>query len=111
MTTWRRAFVPVTLAAICWLAVFLTYSALSDPLPPDTAYRPLPTRPFSEVRAADEAQKPEVMARAREVLNRRYDMSDRPITGVMMSGGRKAVQGGARVKLQPAGGAPAPRRR
>jgi len=36
------------------------------------------------------------------VLNQRYDLSDRPIPGVMMSGGRKAVQGGVRVKLRPA---------
>jgi hypothetical protein len=35
------------------------------------------------------------------VLNQRYDLPDRPIPGVMMSG-RKAVQGGVRVNL-PAG--------
>jgi hypothetical protein len=30
-------------------------SAFSDPLPPDLTYRPLPTLPFSRVKAADEA--------------------------------------------------------
>src|SRR3954468_20086568 len=80
----------------------LVISASSDPLPPDTTYRPLPTRPLSEVRADDEAQKPQVMARQADLLNRRYDLTDKPISGVMMSGGRKPVQAGVRVKL-PAG--------
>src|SRR5215216_5537230 len=42
------------------------------------------------------------MQRQRTLLADRYDLSDRPATGVMMSGGRKAVQQGVRVKL-PAG--------
>jgi cytochrome c peroxidase len=54
------------------------------------------------VKTADEAQKPEVMQRQTDLLNERYDLSDRPVPGVMMSGGRKPVQGGVRVKL-PAG--------
>ncbi|WP_046865649.1 cytochrome b6 [Microvirga massiliensis] len=88
-----RGTLLVTGAVLCSLA------ALSDPLPPDTTYRPLPTLPLSEVRAADEAQKPQVMQRQADLLNQRYDLSDRPIPGVMMSGGRKPVQGGVRVKL------------
>ena len=78
---------------LCGLAVS------SDPLPPDTTYRPLPTLPPSEVKADDEAQKPRVMQRQSDLLNERYDLSNRPIPGVMMSGGRKPVQGGVRVKL------------
>jgi cytochrome c peroxidase len=74
----------------------------ADPLPADATYRPLPTLPFSAVKAADEAQKAAVMARQKALLNQRYDLSDRPIPGVMMSGGRKPVQGGVRVRL-PAG--------
>jgi cytochrome c peroxidase len=46
--------------------------------------------------------KPQVMARQEALLGERYDLSDHPIPGVMMSGGRKPVQGGIRVKL-PAG--------
>src|SRR5215217_7604370 len=76
-----------------------SFAALSDPLPPDTTYRPLPTQPFSIVKAMDEAQKPQVMQRASTTLNQRYDVADRPIAGVMMTGGKKAVQGGVRVKL------------
>jgi cytochrome c peroxidase len=51
------------------------------------------------VKAQDEADKPAVMRRAADELARRYDLADRPIPNVMMSGGRRAVQGGVRVKL------------
>src|SRR5258707_6738040 len=77
----------------------LSCVAFSDSLPPDSIYRPLTTQPFSVVRAADEAAKPEVMRRQAEVLQARYDLSNRPIPDVFMSGKRKAVQGGVRVKL------------
>jgi cytochrome c peroxidase len=79
--------------------VLLSLAAHSDPLPPDMTYRPLPTQPFSETKAMDEAQKPGVMQRQLTLLNERYDLSDRPIAGVSMSGGRRSVQGGVRVKL------------
>ncbi len=44
------------------------------------------------------AAKPGVMTRHTELLNQRYDLSNRPAPGVTMSGG-KAVQAGVRVKL------------
>lgn len=72
--------------------------ATADPLPPDLTYRPLPTRPFAAVKADDEAQKPKVMQTQRSVFEKRYDLSNRPLD-VMMSGGRKPVQGDVRVKL------------
>jgi cytochrome c peroxidase len=81
------------------LPFLFSLAAVSDPLPPDATYRPLPTRPFSAVKADDEAQKPQVMARQGTLLEQRYDLSNRPIPGVLMSGGRKVVQGGVRVKL------------
>ncbi|WP_416796786.1 cytochrome B6 [Ciceribacter azotifigens] len=80
-------------------ATVLGFGALSDPLPPDVTYRPLPTMPFSEVRKIDEAQKDAVMRRQRSLLERRYDLSDKPMDNVMMSGGMKPVQDGVRVKL------------
>lgn len=79
----------------------LPLTGTSDPLPPTTTYRPLPTMPFSEAMAIDEAQKPQVMERQRAMLEARYDLSDRPM-GVLMSGGRKQVQEGVRV-LPPEG--------
>jgi cytochrome c peroxidase len=80
----------------------LTPVVLADPLPPDATYRPLPTRPFSEVKLDDETQKPKVMQRQNATLNERYDLSNKAVPGVMMSGGKKPVQAGVRVK--PAGG-------
>ncbi|HEY0821515.1 MAG TPA: hypothetical protein VGD46_22250 [Rhizobacter sp.] len=99
----NRPLVPLlATAVILAAAVAAAVSVRADPLPPDTTYRPLPTQPLSEVKRQDEAAKPKVMQRQQALLESRYDLSNRPVPGVMMSGGRKAVQGGVRVKL-PAG--------
>lgn len=89
------------LPILIWASILAAAApaGFADPLPPDLTYRPLPTMPFSQARAIDEAQKPQVMARQREVLETRYDLADRPMEGVMMSGGRKPVQDGPRVRL------------
>lgn len=58
-------------------------------------------REFAEVMQEDVAAKPQMMQRQRELLQGRYDLSDRP-SDMKMSGGRKAVQQGVRVRL-PAG--------
>ena len=65
------------------LALPFSLAALSDPLPPDLTCRPLPTLPFSRVKAADEAQKAAVMQRQSGLLNERYDLSDRAMQNVM----------------------------
>ena len=80
----------------------LASRGLGDGLPPDTTYRPLPTAPLDAVKKSDTAAKPAVMQRQSRLLSERYDLANRPIPGVKMSGGRKPVQGGVRVKL-PAG--------
>jgi hypothetical protein len=80
-------------------AGFVICASLADPLPPSASYRQLPTLPFAAVKANDEVEKRQVTQDQQAVLNQRYDPSDHPIPGVMMSGGRKAVQGGVRVKL------------
>lgn len=74
----------------------------ADPLPPDATYRPLPTLPLDVVRRNDEAAKPTVLRRQQNLLNERYDLANRPLQGLKMSGGRKGIQSGVRVKL-PAG--------
>jgi cytochrome c peroxidase len=89
----------VPLLALLAGASAIALAASSDPLPPDLTYRPLPTKPFSAVKAEDEQRKTEVMRKQRELLDQRYDLSNRPMQGVTMSGGRKPVQGGVRVKL------------
>ena len=70
--------------------------------PSGKTYFPVVEQDFAKVRADDQAAKPAVMQRQRTLLAERYDLSNRPAAGVMMSGGRKAVQQGVRVKL-PAG--------
>jgi cytochrome c peroxidase len=56
---------------------------------------------FATVMNRMKAEKPKVMARQLELLNLRYDLSDRPAKGVTMSRG-KPIQEGVRAKL-PAG--------
>lgn len=48
--------------------------------------------PFAKTMANMKAAKAEVMKRQMDLLNERYDLSDRPAEGVMMSGGIRAVQ-------------------
>jgi cytochrome c peroxidase len=90
------------LTAATSAALLMSAAALADPLPPDASYRPLPTVPLDVVRRNDEAAKPAVQRRQQNLLNERYDLSNRPIQGLRMSGGRKGIQSGVRVKL-PAG--------
>jgi cytochrome c peroxidase len=80
-------------------AILCGFAAIAEPLPPDATYRPLPTVPIDAVRAIDEGEKSQVMQRQTDLLAQRYDLSDRPMRGVMMSGGRKPVQDGVRVRL------------
>jgi len=98
----RRAHLFVVRLSCVTLAAAAAVTVSADPLPPDATYRPLPTVPFDTVKATDEAGKAQVMARQRALLTLRYDLSNHPIPGAMMSGGRQPVQGGVRVKL-PAG--------
>jgi len=81
-------------------------AATSDPLPPGTTYRALPTMPFTQameaVHAGDGTRHgPEAACHGtqRGMLDARYDLADRPMKGLVMSGGRRAVQDGVRVRL------------
>ncbi|QDU40879.1 hypothetical protein Mal4_52420 [Maioricimonas rarisocia] len=68
-------------------------------VPPIDTYMPVQTKePFEKVMELDVAKKDEFDARQQELLQSRYDLSDRP-SDVMMSGGRKAVQEGVRIRL------------
>lgn len=87
--------------ALGMLAMSVVPLSHADPLPPEATYRPLPTLPLDVVRRNDEGAKEAVQRRQQNLLNQRYDLSDRPMRDVMMSGGRRAVQGGVRVKLRP----------
>jgi cytochrome c peroxidase len=64
-------------------------------------YRPtLMNRDFPTTMRDDIAGKPGVLERQRALLETRYDLSDRPAPGLMMSGGRRPVQEGVRVRLK-----------
>jgi cytochrome c peroxidase len=58
----------------------------------------VPEKTFEEVFEAESAQKEQFQQRQQNLLNQRYDLSDNP-SNVRMSGERKAVQKGVRVKL------------
>jgi cytochrome c peroxidase len=64
-----------------------------------TSYAPVDIKEtFASIMARMTGAKPEIMKRQMDLLNQRYDLSDRPAKGVTMSRG-KAVQEGVRVKL------------
>lgn len=58
------------------------------------------TEDFSKIMERMKADKPKVMQRQQDLLKERYDLSDRPAKGVLMSGAaKKPIQEGVRVKL------------
>ena len=68
---------------------------------PPSSYAPVVvTEDFQAVMARMSAAKAEVMKRQMDLLQERYDLSDRPAKGVTMSRG-KPIQAGVRVKLTP----------
>src|SRR6266478_8494503 len=90
------------LGGLCGGLLLYGLGAAQTQPPSGKTYFPVVEQDFAKVRASDQAAKPAVMQRQRTLLAERYDLSNRPAAGVMMSGGRKAVQQGVRVKL-PAG--------
>jgi len=75
----------------------LTYAEALNPKP--SSYSPVViTEDFGTIMAGMKAARPEIMKRQMDLLNERYDLSDRPAKGVIMSGG-KPVQEGVRAKL------------
>ena len=89
------AFVPVVLTLLG--AAFAQQEARKP-----TSYAPVDIREdFASVLSRMSAAKAEIVGKQRALLEERYDLADRPASGVTMSRG-KAVQEGVRVKL-PAG--------
>jgi cytochrome c peroxidase len=67
--------------------------------PVATSYMPIAiTESFEQISTKKIAEKQRFQNRQNELLKRRYDISDNPISGVVMSRG-KAIQQGVRVKL------------
>ncbi len=64
-----------------------------------TSYMPVDiTESFNSIKTRLSGEKTAVMQRQKALLEQRYDLSNRPATGIKMSGG-KAVQEGVRAKL------------
>ena len=103
MTRRTTTFAWAGVGGVCGALLLWNLGAAQEPQPEAPPKGPTYMRvleeDFATVRGRDVAAKPEVMQRQRSLLADRYDLSDRPATGVMMSGGRKAVQQGVRVKL------------
>jgi cytochrome c peroxidase len=73
----------------------VAFVAAEDP----SSYSPVVIKEnFDDTMARMVTAKPAVMKRQMDLLEERYDMSDRPARGVTMSGG-KAIEEGVRVKL------------
>lgn len=81
------------------IALSVIYAQESKKKP--SSYMPVViTEDFATIMTRMKAAKPEVMKRQMDLLNVRYDLSNRPTAGMTMSRG-KPVQEGVRVKLPP----------
>jgi cytochrome c peroxidase len=97
----------ISSAVVVLLAVVhLSHARAPAPPPPPAekaeSYMPVVIeKSFDATMKEDIAAKDKFMQRHRTLLAERYDTSNRPAADVMMSGGRKPVQQGVRVKLAP----------
>jgi len=92
----RSSLVGWVLVGLLLFAITLVYAETAK-VP--SSYSPVViTEPFDSIMARWKAAKPEIMKRHMDLLNSRYDLSDRPAKGVTMPRG-KAVQEGVRAKL------------
>jgi cytochrome c peroxidase len=76
----------------------LLFNARAEEKPANSYAPVVMSQSFTETVSKMEAAKPEIEKRHADLLQERYDLSDRPAKDVMMSRG-KAVQEGVRVKL------------
>ena len=93
----------IGLTGIFLVLIVLALSTFAQPpLKGESSYSPVVVKEsFEAIMARMKAAKPEVMKRQMDLLSERYDLANRPASGVTMSRG-KPVQEGVRAKL-PAG--------
>ncbi len=88
-------------SCLTFVAVLAAVSVLAGSSPaqnlPKETYMSVLAQDFKAVMEQDAKDKPAIMERQKKLLESRYDLSDKS-SGEMMSGGRKAVQAGVRVK-------------
>jgi cytochrome c peroxidase len=86
---------------LLWLACItaLGVSGLALAADPPSSYAPVVIKEtFQAIKDRMSGEKRSIMQRQMSLLEQRYDLADRPASGVTMSGG-KAVQGGVRARL------------
>ena len=84
---------------LCVAIITAALSYAEAPTPKQSSYSPVViNEDFESIMARMKAAKPEVMKRQMDLLNERYDLSDKPAKGVTMSRG-KPIQDGVRAKL------------
>jgi cytochrome c peroxidase len=89
-----KSILTVSLMSYCF-----TLYAQSPSSPPPNSYLPVViTQDFQTIVNNMTSAKPGIEQRQNNLLNTRYDLSNRPVQGVTMSRG-KPIQGGVRVKL------------
>jgi len=95
---WRR--IAAGALVICLVLIWSAYTQRAAAQEaPKSSYSPVvPREDFATVLRRMKAEKPKIMKRQMDLLNERYDLSDRPAKGVTMTRG-KPVQEGVRVKL------------
>jgi len=93
----NRTVLQITLLIILIVASTFTYAISANPK--QSSYSPVViTEDFDSIMARMKDAKPQVMKRHMDLLQERYDLSDKPDEGVTMSRG-KPIQQGVRVKL------------
>ncbi len=91
----RMPYFPVCLFSFCSLAFSVAHSSE----PAASSYAPVIAKEtFERTVERMSREKPRILARHKSLLDERYDLSSKPISGVTMSRG-KSVQSGIRVKL------------
>ena len=94
---WRARLCSIAVASLVLTGAMSGNARAQEKLP--SSYAPVVIHEeFAQTVARMEAAKPELAARQAALLQQRYDLQDRPATGVTMARG-KPVQEGVRVKL------------
>ncbi len=93
-----KSHIPVRLP-VCLLVVTVLAISASLAQPPASSYAPVVAKEtFDQTVQRMSREKSQIVARHKKLLDERYDLSDKPLTGVKMSRG-KAVQSGIRAHL------------
>lgn len=101
MATAMRAFINIGLAIFIVLVAGSAKAQIPKDVDPlvETYMEVAVEDSFETIMKQDVSDRPKFMKRQKELLERRYDLGDRPSKDVMMSGARKPIQTVVRVKL------------